>query len=161
MPSVTNTTIIEYATNWLITRLQTIADPVATRTSKVPNSQFVSAKYSGVPLLYPCITVNITNVTASPSLGMQTEAHLYTLSMEVECYAKKKKYQCDRMADQVLDLIRTDHWGTSGAVENNLFQPEVMSSTLVVEDLDMKQGGFEKLFRRIITVRYNFITNGL
>jgi hypothetical protein len=92
---------------------------------------------------------------------MQTEAHLYTLTMEIECYAKKKKYQCDRMADQVLDLIRTAHWGTDGAVANNLYQPEVLSSVLVVEDLDMKQGGFEKLFRRIITVRYNFITDGL
>lgn len=162
MATVQDTTIVTQSTNWLITRLlASISDPVTGRTGKVANSAFVVAKYNGVPLLYPCITVNCTNVEASESLGMQTEAHLYTITLEIECYAKKKKFQCDRMADQVLDFVRTDHYGTSSAVANNLFKPIVTSSVFVVEDMNMGQGGMEHLFRRIITVKYNYVTGGL
>lgn len=159
--SVSDTTILTNSADFLVDTLTTtITDPVTNRTSKVPNSTFVSIKYAGVPLLYPCITVYIVNVTASPSLGLQTESHLYQITAEIEVYSKKNVYRADKMAEQVLDAIRTYHYGTDGSVSKNLWNPVVLSVVPVVEEVDFKTGGFEKIHRRIITVRYNYVSGG-
>lgn len=160
--SVTNTTIMSATTDWLVTTLTAgISDPVTSRTSKVPASRFVNTKYSGIPLLYPCITVQIVNVTASPSLGLQTESHEYTIVAEIEVYAKKRSYVADNLAESVLNVVRTYHYGSGGAIANNLFDPVVLSVVPVVEGIDMGVGGKEALHRRVITVQYKFVTDGL
>ena len=159
--SVSDTTILTNTADFLVDTLTTaITDPVASRTTKVANSTFVSIKHAGIPLLYPCITVQIVNVTASPSLGAQTESHLYQITAEIEVYSKKNVYRADKLAEQVLDTIRTYHYGTDSAISKNLWNPIVLSVVPVIEEVDFKQGGFEKIHRRIITVRYNYVSGG-
>jgi hypothetical protein len=160
--SVTDSTIIENSEDFLIDTLTAgISDPVSSRSTKMPNSTFVVNKYSGVPLYYPCISVMVTSVNAGLALGMQTEAHVYVITAEIEVYAKKTRSKCEQLADSVINLVRTSHYGTGSAVSKNLYEPEILSSVIVTEDIDMKTGGFERLFRRIITVRYKYITGGL
>lgn len=159
--SVTDTTIITNTADFLIDTLTTsIADPVTNRTAKVPNSQFVTMKYAGVPLLYPCITVHIANVTSGPALGAQTEAHVYQITAEIEVYAKKTPSRADTLAQTILNTIRTFHYGTDSAISKNLWNPVVLSVVPIVEEIDMKAGGFEKIHRRIITVRYQYTSGG-
>ncbi len=160
--SVTDTTIITNTVDFLVDTLTAaIFDPVSSRSTKRPNSTFVSVKHAGVPLLYPCITVQMANVKGSPSLGQQTESHVYTITCEVEVYSQKSIYHADNMAQQVIDTIRTYHYGSGSAVSKNLFSPQIVSIVPVVEEVKFGSGGFEKVHRRVITIQFNYVTGGL
>src|SRR3990167_11443156 len=142
--AVTNSTILQATADFLVDTLTAaITDPVTNRSTKVPSSTFVSIKSVGVPLLYPCITVGIANVQASQALGVQTEAHVYTITAEIEVYSKKRVYEADRLASLVIDTIRTYHYGASGAVENDLYNPVVLSIVPIAFEQDFKTGGME------------------
>jgi len=162
MAAITDSTILTNTTDFLIDTLAAaITDPVAsTRTAKVPNSTFVSVKSVGVPLLYPCITVQVTNVQSSLPLGMQTEAYFYTITAEIEVYAKKRVYDADRYAELVIDAIRTYQYGAASANVNNLYTPVILSVIPFSFEQSFGTGGMEMIHKRMITVRYNYVTGG-
>ena len=156
--AVTDTTIISNTTDFLVDTLTTdITDPA---TAREANSKFVVVKHSGVPLHYPCIVIDVLSVSAGSALGFGMESHLYEVTCEIQIYVKKRRFEVDRIADLVLNSIRTSHQGTNSAVEKGIYNPIVLSSTMLVEDEDFKTGGFEKVFRRIIQVRYQYVTKG-
>src|SRR3990167_617405 len=162
MAAITDSTILTNTTDFLVDTLTAaITDPIAsTRTTKVPNSTFVSVKNVGVPLLYPCITVQITNVQSGLPLGVQTEAYFYTITAEIEVYSKKSVYEADRFASLVIDAIRTYHYGASSANVNNLHTPVILSVIPFSFEQSFGAGGFEMIHKRMITVRYNFVSGG-
>ena len=162
MTAVTDTTIISAATDNIVTVLRNnITDPVTSRTTKIANSQFVLVKNSQRPLLYPCITVGVVNVTTGLHLGAQTEAYLFDLTVEIEVYSKKNVYVADNIAQQVMDVIRLQNYGTGGFIANNLFQPQLLSITPIVNEQNFGVGGVEMIHRRLLRYKFQYVTSGL
>lgn len=160
--AVTDATLMTGFANFLVDTLTAnVTDPVSSRSTKAPNSRFVLHKYTGAPLLYPCITVQVINVPSGPVLGMQTEAYYYSLLAEIEVWVKKSPANADILAQQVLNVIRTTHYGSSSATDNFIYEPQVLSVVPVVMEEDFKGGGIEVIHRRVITVRYRYATRGV
>lgn len=83
---------------------------------------------------YPLITIKDINLESISPLGMQSEAMLITISIEVRIWARNTKER-DVLADQIYHLLRTNQIGTSGTNQaNDLHDFKMISSVNVDED---------------------------
>ena len=161
--AVSNADIMEKTADFIIDTLtDNITDPVTNRTTKVGNSAFVALKGSGRPLLYPCIVVDVVNVNAGLSHGAQSEGHEFTITCEIDVYQKKTKEKALILADDVINTLRQQQYGASGAIDNELYGFRVNSVVPIPPvKASFGSGGSEDIHRYVITIQYNFITDGI
>lgn len=102
---------------------------------RTKTSKFVMTSYPKRNVIYPLITLKITNIDATRA-GMQTTAMDIVIDLEVRVWANNEKDK-DTLADQVFDRLRKIQFTNLGSIENDLHDFTLLSSVNVEEDGDL------------------------
>jgi len=126
--------------------LANITDPKT--GNRTGNSKFVATSYPKENVIYPMITLKVTNRESSRA-GMQTTAMDITVPIEVRVWALNQKDK-DGISDKVFNRLRTIQFSTGGSIDNNLHDFAELSNVEVEEDGEL---GVKS---RIMTIQYKF-----
>ena len=125
-----------------------ITDPVS--GSRSGRDRFVMTAYPQRPVKYPIITVRMIGGSATSSLGMQSEASVMRIPMEVRVWASNQK-QKDNLTEQVLNYLRGNQFGTGSSTENGLHDFKINSMVNVDEP------GEDGIRSKVIEITFMFI----
>lgn len=103
--------------------------------ARTKTSRFVMTSYPKRNVVYPLITLQITNISA-PRAGMQTTAMDITLQLEARVWANNEKDK-DTIADKVFDRLRQIQFTNLGSIDNNLHDFALLSSIPIQEEGDL------------------------
>ena len=119
-----------------------ITDPL----SRTYNWVFTS--YPQKNVVYPIITVKIPNIEATRA-GMQVDRMDMKMVVEVRIWARNEKEK-DTLYDEIMDRLATIQFSTSGSVDSDFHDFNIISSVEVDED------GETGTKSRILQVEYKF-----
>ena len=119
-----------------------ITDPL----SRTGNWVFTS--YPQKNVVYPIITIKIPNIEATRA-GMQVDRMDMKMVVEVRIWARNEKEK-DTLYDEIMDRLATIQFSTSGSVDSDFHDFNILSSVEVDED------GETGTKSRILQVEYKF-----
>ncbi len=118
-----------------------ITDPLtATRPA---NQRFVLTEYPTRPVQYPIITIKDTNSYSVEKGGMQSEAFLHYVEMEIRIWARNVKER-DTLTDAMYDRLRTNQLDATGSFKANGLHDMTMPAIINVDEVD---GPKSKVFK--------------
>ena len=124
-----------------------ITDPIS--STRPTGSKFIMTSYPQLMVIYPHITLRITNVEASRA-GMQSTSMDYVITLELRVWARNQKEK-DDLYIAVLDRLRLIQFtGSTGSIANNLHDFDAISAVEVDEE------GKGKPKSRICEIQYKF-----
>lgn len=151
--SVSSSTFLADTIVFLRDRLITITDPIS--SSRTGGEKFVMTEYPQRPVKYPIITVRDRGVNSPIQLGMQSEAHLLRIPVEIRIWARNVKER-DELFDGVFDLLRTNQYGGSSATTDAGLHDFKLTNTNNVTEMIGKDQSIQS---KVIEIEYIFITN--
>ena len=122
-----------------------IIDPITTRTSG-----FVMTSYPKRNTQFPLITIKQTNIE-TVHLGMQSEKHWVTFTMEIQVYARNSK-EVDTLTQEIIEQLRTNQYGTESTDAEEIHGFEITSVVPIVEET-----GEQTTHRKVLSVEYKVI----
>lgn len=100
---------------------------------------------------YPLVTVIVRNISTNTPTGFRSEVMGYDMDIEIRVWARNMK-EMDEITDQVITQLRTRQIdGTSGTIDSNLFDMDMVSSVVVAEE------GKQGVKSRVMVFRYLYI----
>ncbi len=127
--------------------LSNITDPIeSTRSSQ---SRFVITSYAQRLVIYPMITLKVTNYTATKA-GMQTTAQDIIAFIEVRIWARNEKEKEEIATACFNRLNNIQFTANTGSIANYLYDFELRSAIEVDEE------GEDQPKSRILNIQYKF-----
>lgn len=111
---------------------------------------FVMTAYPKRKVQYPIITVKQTNAVTA-KLGMQSEVHDATISLEVRVWGRKSA-EADNLIAKVIDVLRDAQYSAAGTDNEEIFGFTVTSLNDIVEN-----EGDNSIHSKIMGVVYRVI----
>lgn len=146
--AISSSQFIEDTVLFLRNKLRSsITDPLTGRTEG-----FVMTSYPKRDVQYPIITVKQTNISTR-KLGMVSETHYATLTLEVRVWARNAK-ECDELSSDVIDYLRDLQYSPNGTDNEELFGFSLTSANPIVED-----AGDKTIHSKVLTFEYKCILN--
>ena len=125
-----------------------ITDPIV--SIRPANERFCMTSYPKRVVQYPIITVKQVNIITS-KLGMASEVHDATISLEVRIWAKDSK-QCDTLTGSVIDVLRDNQYSLAGTDNEEIFGFNITSGNSIVEG-----EGDNTIHSKILGIEYRAI----
>ncbi|MHA1876721.1 MAG: hypothetical protein ACTSUC_09795 [Promethearchaeota archaeon] len=123
-----------------------ITDPKALTRSG--SSRFVATSYPQRNVIYPMITLEVTNIEERRA-GMQTTAMDIILTINIRIWGKSVT-QSDKLAQEISERLRSIQFTTDGSIDNDFHDFQILSNIRVDES------GEKGIKSRIIQIQYKF-----
>jgi hypothetical protein len=123
-----------------------VTDPLV--STRVANSRWVATSYPQSNVIYPLITIKLTNQKATRA-GLQTEAMDVEITLEIRVWARNEKEK-DDLSNKVYKRLRDIQFTTTGSENANLHDFNLLSAV----EIDEPGEGNPK--SRVLQVRYKF-----
>ena len=119
---------ISYLKNFLI---DNITDPI--NLKRPANQRFIMTSYPQRPVEYPLITIKDSNSFNRGMLGLQSEAALHFVEMEIRIWGRNV-VERDTIADEIYSDLKDNQIGSVGTSQaNDLHDLQLLSSVNVDE----------------------------
>jgi len=132
--------------NFIADVLYFIKNDLGSNITAVTSKVYTS--YPKKNVIYPLVTIKMTNQDATRA-GMQTTAMDVTATIEVRIWARNEKEK-DGIATSVYNRLRSIQFTSSGSVNNDLHDFQLLSMVEVDEE------GDTGVKSRILQVQYKF-----
>lgn len=119
-----------------------IQDPLSGRTGS-----FIFTSYPKSNTVYPIITIKNTGITTQ-KLGMSSETSLSNMRYEAKVFSKNSK-ECDNLTQNIINILRTNQFGTNSTNDEQVFGFKIDSVVPVVTD-----DGINTIHQKSITFTY-------
>lgn len=127
-----------------------ITDPLS-RTNGVG---FVMTAFPKRQTQYPLITVKASNAPTT-KLGMQSEVHLVTMSLEIDTYGRNAK-EGDDLAQDVINVLRSNQYGVNSTDVEEIHGFVLTSMVPIPDDGD----GDNMVHHKNLNFEYKVILTG-
>jgi len=119
---------------------------------RAANDKFVMTSYPERPnTVWPVVTVRARNVNTFAPTGFRSEVMAFIVPVEIRVWARNM-LEKDELTDQVIAQLRTRQIdGTSGTIDSNLFDMELISS------VDVDESGKGAIKSRVMIFSYSYI----
>jgi hypothetical protein len=119
-----------------------VSDPLTSRTGS-----FIFTSYPKSNTVYPIITIKNTGI-ATQKLGMSSETSLSKMKYEVKVFSKNSK-ECDNLTQNIINVLRTNQFGTNSTNEEQVFGFNIDSVVPIVSE-----DGINTIHQKAITFTY-------
>ncbi len=146
---VNTSTFISDTVKYIRNELDTnITDPISSlRTGR---ERFVMTSYPQRGVKYPLITVKVVDMDVPIKLGLQSELHQATITLEIRIWARDIKEK-DELTEQIMNRLRGNQLGSGSAqVSESLHDWAVLSFI----DVDEPGNGPKS---KVMQIKYMFI----
>src|SRR3990167_998389 len=123
-----------------------ITDPI----TRPGNEDFIMTSYPTRAVRYPIITIKDLNSNDLGALGLQSEASLYYIDMEVRVWGRNVKER-DQLAQEIYNDLKNNQIGASGTSQANDLHDFRLLSMVNLSEADGPKS-------KIITFRFMFIS---
>ena len=129
-----------------------LRDQLTDPLSRTNNLEFIMTAYPKRLVQYPIITIKQINIITR-KLGMQSEVHDATISLEVRIWARNAK-ECDELTSDVIDKLRDNQYSATGTDNEDIFGFNISSANSIVE-----VEGDNSIHSKILGIEYRAILN--
>ena len=152
--AITTAEFIQNIVTFIRDTLRTnLCDPLINTPNTSRQGKYVMTSYPKRQTQYPLVTVKLTGADTE-KMGMSSEIHFCTVSIEVRAWSRNSK-ESDDMAQDVINTLRQFQYGTNSTDDEEIFGYRVVSVNPVVEELNDAT-----IHSKVMTFEYKAILSG-
>lgn len=123
-----------------------VTDPLGSRPA---NEKFVMTAYPQRSTRFPIITIKDLNLSDGGALGLQSEAHLITIELEVRVWGRNVKER-DEIFTEVYQTLKDNQIGSVGTSQANDLHDFQLLSAVNVDEPDGPKS-------KVLSIKYIFV----